>query len=175
MQQEAPFVVTASKRGLIKGLGISACFCAVEAVTFVNVSSSPYVFRYAAEAVLAVGLVFFGGGGLYVTYRLLANKPALLIDAQGIIDHSNLIAIGRIEWNEISAVRPTTYMGQEMLSIVPLDFDAVIARQRSPIRRYALRFNQRRGLGITIAESVLPVTVSDLKHEIEQRRPPKSP
>jgi hypothetical protein len=62
-----------------------------------------------------------------------------------------------------------------MLSIVPLDLDAVISRQRSPIRRYALRFNQRRGLGIAIAASVLSVSLPELQREIEERRPRVTP
>jgi hypothetical protein len=175
VEQELPFVVPASRAWAIKAIGVSCCFCAVAIVTYVNMPSLPSVIRYTAESALVVGLLFFAGVALYLMYRLLINRPVLLVDAQGIIDQSNLIGIGRLHWNEISAIRPTVYIGQEMLSIVPLDLDAVISRQRSPIRRYALRFNQRRGLGIAIAASVLSVSLPELQREIEERRPRVTP
>lgn len=175
MEQRASFIVPASRSGLLKGGAIGGCFCAVMVFTFVSLPSLPDVLRYGAEAVLVVGFVLFAGMGPYVAYRLLANVPVLVVDAEGLIDRSSLAGVGRIRWNEIEDIRTTAYLGQAMVSIVPVDFDNVISRQRSPIRRAALRFNKRRGLGIAVAVSVLSVSVPELCREIEERRPRRLP
>jgi hypothetical protein len=175
VEQKASFVVPASRTGLLKAVAIGGSFCAVMIFTFANMPSLPDVVRYGAEAVVVVVFVLFAGMGSYVAYRLLANVPVLVVDAEGLIDRSSLGAVGRIRWNEIADIRTTTYFGQAMVSIVPVDFDHVISRQRSPIRRASLRFNKRRGLGIAIAVSILSVSVAELCREIEERRPRRLP
>ncbi|GAB3162586.1 hypothetical protein GCM10027291_00550 [Telluribacter humicola] len=50
------------------------------------------------------GVVFCGVGVIFILWKLLDNKPGLIIDEFGITDNSNATSVGLIEWKDITKV-----------------------------------------------------------------------
>ena len=51
-----------------------------------------------------LAILFFGGTGIYGFNKIFDKKAGLIIDANGITDHSNASSVGLIEWNDISEI-----------------------------------------------------------------------
>ncbi|HET8948280.1 MAG TPA: STM3941 family protein [Candidatus Polarisedimenticolia bacterium] len=108
------------------------------------------------------GIGFFGLVFLYCVYRLVRWRPALIIDADGIVEQSSLISVGRLRWEEVDCVVPYVFRGQPMLGIVPRDPQAVMARA-GWIGRMAMKANGPLGCApINVAQVTLPGTTEEL-------------
>ena len=108
------------------------------------------------------GLGFFGLVFSYCVYRLVRWRPILVIGAEGLVEQSSLISVGRLRWDEIDHIVPYAFRGQPMLGIVPRDQKAVMARA-GWIARMAMKANGPLGCApINIAQVVLPGTAEEL-------------
>ena len=118
-----------------------------------------------------VTVVFFGAIAVSILYRLVKGAPAIIINADGIVDHASGVSIGLIPWDQIGEVREYRVQDQVFLSIMPKDLDALLETQPR-WKRTAIRANLSMGAApLHVPQAALGVRVSDLVREIEQRRP----
>jgi len=145
----------------------------VGSLMFVTIGVCFVVFREAMGVPLVgvvvvsyVGVPFFGLCFAYAAYRLLAPKPAVVVNEEGILDSASAVGAGMLRWEEIAEVVVYDFMGQRILGIVPVDAEAVIARQRL-LRRLSMRIS--RGMGLppfNIPQATLPMSVDELLAQI---------
>lgn len=109
-----------------------------------------------------LGIVFFGLGTVMMLTRLLIRRPILIVDREGIVDRAQLIAAGRVTWDEIEGLSISTVYGQTFLGIHVHDLAALLAR-KSLLQRLAIRSNTSFGYApINLPQSLLPVPVEKL-------------
>jgi len=114
-------------------------------------------------------VVFFGLCGGYAIRRLVRPEPAVVINGEGILDNASALGVGLIRWEEIAELQEYEFQRQTFLGIVPKDLDRLLANQPA-WKRSAIRANLALGTApINIPQVVLPVRVSELLREIEQR------
>lgn len=123
-------------------------------------------------AVLVSGTFACLLAGFYFVYRLTSSKPILIISEEGIVDRSSLVGVGLIRWQEIIGVEPFFVGSQLFITVRTTDPEAVVARQRSPIKRWILRMSDRKGWGVAvITTNMLPVPAEDVLQAIRERLP----
>lgn len=122
---------------------------------------------------MVIGLVtvmFFGAIAVTAFYRLVTAAPAIVINADGIVDNASGVSVGLIPWDQIREVREYRVQNQVFLGIVPKDVNALLKKQPR-WKRAAIRANLSMGAApVNIPQGSLGMKVSDLVREIEQRR-----
>ena len=117
-----------------------------------------------------VTLVFFGAIAVSILFHLAKGGPAIIINAQGIVDHSSGVSVGLIPWDHIRDVREYRVQDQVFLSITPKNLEALLKKQPR-WKRAVMRANLSMGAGpVNVPQAALGVKVSDLVREIDQRR-----
>ena len=69
----------------------------------------------------AVGVAFFGLCAIYSGIKVLDTRLGLVIDEQGIIDNSSVVAVGRIPWDDVIGFKVMEISGQRIITIVVTD------------------------------------------------------
>ncbi len=116
-----------------------------------------------------IGVPFFGFCGFYAAYRLAIRRPALEIDSTGITDAASALGARRLSWDEVDHVVLYTYLGQEMLGIIPRDLDTFLSRQPA-IRRSLTKLNLALGCApINVPQVGLSMKVADLTSLLHTR------
>lgn len=64
-----------------------------------------------------IGLIFFGSCFGFITLRLLKPKAILIVNQNGIYEHTSGISMGMIRWHEISKIYATNAAGQSYVGI----------------------------------------------------------
>ena len=122
---------------------------------------------------IAIGLVtvaFFGAIAVTAFYRLVTAAPAIVINAEGIVDNASGVSVGLIPWDQIRDVREYRVQDQVFLGIVPKDLNALLKKQPR-WKRAAIRANLSMGASpVNIPQASLGMKVADLIREIELRR-----
>ncbi|WP_426450851.1 STM3941 family protein [Paenibacillus sp. S-38] len=101
----------------------------------------------------AAGIIFFGGCLLYLLSRLIRRKPSLVIDDEGIMDHSSYTGGGAIRWEQIRDITVYELMGQRFIGLELHDPGSFLEKQ-SPFKRVLLRMNR----GLVEASVNIPQT-----------------
>lgn len=123
-----------------------------------------------AYVVAYIGVPFFGVGLIYLLYRLVVRKPALVVSAEGIYDNASALSAGQLRWEEIELVCPYSFGSQRMLGITLKEEQAVLARQNS-LKRPLMRVNKHlAGYPINLPQNSLPMTVDELMPDINRYR-----
>lgn len=124
-----------------------------------------------------IGLVvtaFFGAVSVSILYRVVKGSlvkpaPAIIINAQGIVDNASGVSVGLIPWDQIDEVREYRVQNQVFLGIFPKNLDALLEKQPR-WKRAAIRANLSIGAApVNIPQASLDTNVSELVREIEQR------
>ena len=89
-----------------------------------------------------LGIIFFGFGGLLIFFNLLTSKPALTINATGIINNSHVGGGYLIRWKNIKSLRIITINKQRMIEI-DLKNDDEIFQQVNFLSRRLMKVNGR--------------------------------
>lgn len=108
---------------------------------------------------------------LFLFYRLLVPRPALIIDNEGIVDNASAIVggIGMLHWNEIAAVLLYGSAQQSYLVIVPHDMEMLQARQNVLSRIFANIFTRSLPSPISIPEWLLTMSAAEVLAQIRSR------
>jgi hypothetical protein len=121
-----------------------------------------------AIAIGAAAAIFFGPIGVFATRRLFDPTPALLVDAEGIVDNSSAVASGRIAWSEITAISTSEVVGQRFVNIHVADPSRFLS-QGNAVQRLFRRMNASMvGTPISISPNAVPLSFDDL-HSLLQR------
>jgi hypothetical protein len=134
------------------------------------VVAGAYLVSAGSVVVGAVSIVFFGACGAYVVGRLVVDKPALVIDRQGIDDNASASGAGRIGWAEITEIVIHT-SGRERFVGIGLHDPAGHLARLSPFKRLLARGNMWLGFPpVAIPQRALPLSAEQLVAEIEAFR-----
>lgn len=92
-------------------------------------------------AIGVLSILLFGLCMLYFLMRLFKPRPALVIDREGLTDHSSYVNGGRIRWEEIEDIVLYSYMNQHMICIQLKDPEAYVSSQTG-LKRWLIRMNK---------------------------------
>jgi hypothetical protein len=116
--------------------------------------------------IAGLGIAFFGACMIYTGYRWLSPSPALVIGVDGIYDNASATGAGQVMWQEIREVYLYKVMGNKMIGIVPVDTQAIIARQGG-FKKFLISVNSGMGFApINIPQAGLSVPVEKLLAQI---------
>ncbi|GGF90171.1 hypothetical protein GCM10010912_39180 [Paenibacillus albidus] len=119
-----------------------------------------------------VGLVctvFFGACLLYIIKMMFDRGPAVILDEQGVTDHSSFTSGGTIRWDEIENLELFHLSGQKMIGIQLKDPQAYLANQRG-FKGWLMRVNHRMvDAPVNIAQAALPIPLEQLYEEMLRR------
>lgn len=136
-------------RGHVTSLAVTAAVltvvCGVAAVIgFDAAQTDPSATALVVTCTGAVGaLTAFGAGLIAVRRMLVARWPVLIVDDEGFTDWLPNLGAERVEWSEVTGVRDANLAGRPVVAVDVVDPDAVIDRQRTPVRRVAAATNLR--------------------------------
>ncbi len=169
-QHDYRFVVYPSRSKLALFLLGAAAFVAVGVWMF-SVAWTGESDEYPPSLLFVFGtlaILFFGAGLMWGLVRLVAPKPAVLLDNEGLHDHASLTSAGFIPWSEIELVVNLSMGRQRMLSIQVRDPETLVART-SGLKRLALRANLKMSTTpFHIPQTLLPIRVKELEKEIDR-------
>lgn len=104
-------------------------------------------------------LVAFGPSCVSHLYKLFKRRPAILIDGEGIDDHSNFAAVGRIPWQDVTGIETVKRRGASVIVVNVNNADAYQSRGN---------YFQRRKLTANAAATGSPINIfaDDVNAEI---------
>jgi hypothetical protein len=134
-------------RALLGSVVLTACGVAVT----VYAASTWGSVGIAAAAVLGLCSLFFATASFYLLHRLISTRPMLVVDAQGILDHTTPFSVGRLRWDEVADVKVRDDTSPSFVSVDVTDPQRLVARQGA-IRRFVIRLTARRW-GVVVINS----------------------
>ena len=134
---------------------------------YVAVSPAPLPF---VALVSYLGVPLFGLGFVYAVYRLCVPKPLLVISDEGLFDNASAVGAGMLRWEEIAELFQYEFAGQRFIGIVPVDVEAVVARQPRLKRAMAKLNGGMSPSPFNIPQLMLPMPVEELYLLILKRR-----
>jgi hypothetical protein len=119
------------------------------------------------KGVSVLGICFFGLCGFFGLVRLCDGSPGLVLDYEGIIEHSGGIgAVGRVAWQEILGIQSISVSGQKWLAVFVNEPEKYLS-EGNILKRLFRRMNHRiYGTPILISASSLKVKYEDLDEQI---------
>jgi len=134
---------------------------------------SPGLYVILAYVVDFLALVFSMFILKYSLARSFGKMAAVVVNSKGIYDTASSIGVGFLRWDEIKDIVVYSYLGQNYLGIVPIDFGKVLSRQRI-FKRWILQLNNeifRMKAPINIPEVFLSMPAEALLERINEHRP----
>ena len=102
------------------------------------------------------GIIFFGITRIYGIRKLFDKRSELIIDSNGITDHSNVTSIGLIEWKDISNIRSKKVLSTHYLLIDVTNPVKHITMSKNSVRSKLMRANFKKfGTPISISSDTL--------------------
>jgi hypothetical protein len=94
--------------------------------------------------ILAAGTAIFGVVLAWAIFRIVRPGTTLVIDHDGLIDRTTVIAAGRLAWGEIERVTTFKFMAQKYVGIWVKDVAALTSRLPA-VRARLIEKNVRKG------------------------------
>jgi hypothetical protein len=123
---------------------------------------------------IAILALVMGGIAVFYFSKKLVNKtPALIIDAEGIIDQTTAFSVGRIYWNEIASFGETTiaatmFSKQKYVTVMPAETTALMERTTQNFKKNALNQNLKTyGFLCAIATGAIATNLTELKQQLD--------
>lgn len=115
-------------------------------------------------------IIFFGICAFFYAKMLSDVKPGLIIDAEGITDHSSGVAAGRIPWEDIGQIKTAKVFGQSFVMLIAKDPLKYIDREKSLIKKKTMQMNYKSyGSPLAISANSLKIGFDEL-HKIIQEK-----
>lgn len=173
MIEQLHIEVPLSKRKLILTLLGSLLFVAIGLWIVIARPSSDHFFFGNPGLVLGagvVGILFFGFVAVKVIPKLMDKKPGLIIDQQGITDHSSALSAGFIPWTDIVEIRLIAVMNQQFLMVMVNNPEKYISRATNAItKRLVIANFNAYGSPISISSHALKMDFDQLQALIVEK------
>jgi hypothetical protein len=115
----------------------------------------------------AMGALLSVGCTAFVIRRLVDKRPGLVLNSDGMTDHSSYVAGGFIPWSDIAGFGMYQVKRTRVLTILLRDTEHYISRG-GPIKRALNRANTRLvGSPLSISSSTLKIKFDDLRELLE--------
>ncbi|MGT2832276.1 STM3941 family protein [Streptococcus halotolerans] len=132
-----PIIVSHKKTGdIIYAFG-ALCFVLI-GIVFLTVPS------LSVQLAGLLSIAFFGFCLVMYIKRIFRTHPLLIIDEQGITDHSSALAIGFIPWKDIENIEIRHMFNQIFISVEVTSHEAYLAKM-TPLQRHATKANLKMG------------------------------
>ena len=108
-------------------------------------------------------ILFFGLCALFFIRKLQSNKPGLIINGKGIVDHSSGISAGIILWSEIVEISVIVVHQQKLIMLYVKEPQSIIDRQKNMFQRKLMQLNYKMyGTPVSLTSSGLKISFNDL-------------
>ncbi|WP_341905834.1 STM3941 family protein [Fluviicola taffensis] len=138
-----------------------------------NIESS----RYSPEFLYIIGIIgflFFGLAGISILFSLAKFSPALIINEQGIKNHSSAGSSYFITWDNIKSLRIIAISGKKLIAIKLKD-DQKVFEQVNLITRFLMKLNNRfYGSPAYITTAMIDIKIETVLKTIRDQKPRKS-
>lgn len=118
------------------------------------------------KTIMIVGVssvLFFGAAGIYGLIKLFDKSTGLIIDENGITDHSNASSVGLVEWPDILEIRTEQVMSTRFLLIFVSNPDKYLDKA-SGFKRKLMKANMKMyGTPLSITSNTLRHNFDDLE------------
>lgn len=157
-------VVPFSKPKLTKLIGVGLAFVIVGLLLIFNADRLPEAIPRWIPIVLGIfALLVFGFISMAILKKLTNKKPGLIVREDGIWDNSSAIAIGLIEWQDITKVDDCHAVGQDFICIHVEDPHKYIKKAKNAFQERILTINhQTHASAIQITANGLQGTHQDV-------------
>lgn len=110
-----------------------------------------------------VGIVFFGGIGVFIARKLFDRRPGLVLREDGLVDNSSGVAAGLIPWTDVVGFEVMKVQSTRMLVIRVVDPERY-AQRGGAFKRSLNRMNIKLcGSPVVIASNALQVNFDELQ------------
>lgn len=114
--------------------------------------------------------LFFGFIFVWALRRVFDDKPALIIDDEGMEDNSSGVSAGRVLWKDVTEIKTIKVYNQKFLMLMVRNPKEYIDRQTKKMKKKAMEMNfNSYGSPISITTNSLKYSFNDLKQLIEQK------
>ncbi len=158
-----------SKAKLLFGLGGSMIFVILGVLIL---TKAPFVSDNTvfSKIVGVASILFFGGVLIYGIRKMFDKRAGLIIDEQGITDHSNATSIGLINWSDITAINTRQVMSTKFLLINVQNPEAYIEKAKTGMQRKLMQVNMKTyGTPISITSNTLNYDFNKLEEILQER------
>lgn len=115
-----------------------------------------------------IGVLYFGSMLVMLLKHRSKNQFSLRVDGKGVTDHTTLLSVGFIPWEDITAFELDKIQGQNFL-LVDLKHPEKYIKKNGGIKGYFLRYNRKKhNTPIVIATGDLKCDVEHLKNSMEE-------
>ncbi len=171
MTHEAPDVVIPLKKHNLIAMAIGAMvFVVVGGWLWSVAETQPAVNPRIVKVVSLASIGFFGACAIYLVRKLFDPRPGLIVDGDGIVDHSSAAAVGRIAWADVTNVKINSIAGQEFVTIEVADPKKYTARGGFLSRKLHAANVRLTGSPINISANLLPVTLDEVMQTVAVKR-----
>lgn len=126
---------------------------AVTSIRFTN----PQIIR----TVGIICVLYFTATGIYGVKKLGDKKIGLLINDEGITDHSSASSIGLIKWEDISGIRVQEIMSTKLLLIDVFQPEIYIEKAKNKLQSRLMKAN------LKASNTPLSITANTLKYDFD--------
>lgn len=92
------------------------------------------IIGYICTALSGIGIIVF-------VQKLRDKKEVLVIDEDGVLDHSSGIAAGRIWWKDVKNIRVEQVAGQPFIMLEVKNPQVYLQQQLNPVKKRAMELN----------------------------------
>lgn len=147
---------------------IIGCWIVFNPNYFVDIPSKFLGNTTVIKSIGTISILFFGLTGFIGLKKLFDKKSGLIIDENGITDHSSATSVGLIEWNDISEIKIKRILSTKHLLIEVKNPAKYIETEKNSLKAKLLQSNRRiSGTPISITSNTLKCDFSELKKLIE--------
>jgi len=119
------------------------------------------------KVIAVVGILFFGWCAIIGLKKLFDQRPGLVVDEEGVVDHSSGISVGRIPWSDIVAIEETLMSGQKFVTILLHDPEAYLSKGGAIKAKINAANLQMTGSPINISANPLKLSHTELKQLLD--------
>ncbi len=113
-------------------------------------------------------LLFFGAAALLSFKKLFDNTPGLIIDKNGITDHTNAASVGLINWADITEIKTRQIMSNKSILIFTANPDEYVNRAYG-FKKMLLKGNMKtNGTPLALNSSTLKLNFDKLEKIITE-------
>lgn len=162
-------VIHLNKGRQFLGLLVSVLFIGLGCALIVD----PYIFgdlpfsRSKLFAICITLIIIFVAVFIFIGYKLLTKQAGLIINDEGIADHTSALKLGQVKWDEISGFGVKKQIGIPFIVVYLKNPDEFIAKRgkmsKSLIKKNAEEF----GTPFAIGTTMLDIKLDELKGLLE--------
>ncbi len=158
-----------SKRKMLLLIGGAMLLIAASIFLLIVPEASQRYNPLVIKSVSIAGIAFFGLCLVWAIRQFFDKQAGLIIDAEGIIDATSAIGVGRIRWDEIEAFEIAEISSTKLLLIFVKNPEQLMAGQRG-IKRKMMDMNMSMcGTPFAIATTSLQCTFDELADLLQTR------